>query len=73
MATDRIFELRTYRSTPGNLQALSNRFKDHTIALFEEHGITVTGFWIAPDEDDPTTGGLIYIVDFPSRESAAAS
>jgi hypothetical protein len=73
MADDRIFELRTYRSSPGNLEALSNRFKDHTIALFAEHGISVTGFWVAPDEDDPTTGGLVYICDFPSREAATAS
>jgi NIPSNAP len=73
MANDRTFELRTYRSSPGNLEALSNRFKDHTIGLFAEHGINVTGFWIDPDEDDPTTGGLIYIVDFPSREAAATS
>ena len=58
MANDRTFELRTYRSSPGNLAALSNRFRDHTLSLFAEHGIGVTGFWIAPDEDDATTGHL---------------
>jgi hypothetical protein len=73
MANDRTFELRTYRSSPGNLTALSNRFKDHTIALFTEHGIGVTGFWIAPDEDDPTTGALIYILDYESPEFAASA
>ena len=73
MANDRTFELRTYRSSPGNLAALSNRFKDHTIGLFTEHGIGLIGFWIAPDADDPTTGSLIYILDFDSPQSAATA
>ena len=73
MANDRMFELRTYRSSPGNLQALSSRFRDHVLSLFSEHGISVTGFWIAPDEDDVTTGTIVYICDFPSREAATAA
>lgn len=73
MANDRIFELRTYRSSPGNLQALSDRFRDNTIPLFAEHGIGVTGFWLAPDEADPTTGTLVYICDFANRELADAA
>jgi hypothetical protein len=73
MATDRIFELRTYRSSPGNLGALSNRFRDNTIALFAEHGIGVTGFWIAPDADDETTGTLVYVCEFENQEKADAS
>ena len=73
MATDRIFELRTYRSSPGNLQALSDRFRDNTIALFAEHGIGVTGFWLTPDEADPTTGTLVYICEFDNREVADAA
>jgi hypothetical protein len=70
MATDRTFEVRTYRSAPGKLDALSARFRDHTIGLFDRHGISVTGFFIARDEDDETTGTLIYICDFESREAA---
>jgi hypothetical protein len=73
MASDRIFELRTYRSSPGNLGALSDRFRDNTIALFAEHGIGVTGFWIAPDADDPTTGTLVYVCEFANREVADAA
>jgi hypothetical protein len=73
MANDRIFEVRTYHSSPGNLQALSSRFRDHTVALFAEHGFGVTGLWIAPDEDDATTGTLVYILNFASREAAAAA
>lgn len=73
MANDRIFELRTYRSSPGNLEALSNRFRDKTLPLFAEHGIGVTGFWLAPDTDDATTGTLVYICEFESQELADSS
>ncbi|HWD24166.1 MAG TPA: NIPSNAP family protein [Acidimicrobiales bacterium] len=70
MATDRTFELRTYRSAPGKLEALLSRFRDHTVALFAEHGLGVLGFWTAADVDDPTTGTLVYICFFDSREAA---
>jgi hypothetical protein len=73
MANHRTFELRTYRSSPGNLSALSDRFKNHTIGLFKDHGIGITGFWTAPDADDPTTGALIYILDYESPEFAATA
>ena len=73
MANDRIFELRTYRSSPGNLQALSDRFRDDTIGFFAEHGIAVTGFWLAPDDADQTTGTVVYICEFESREFADAA
>lgn len=52
------FELRTYRATPGNLDRLLARFRDHTIALFAEHGIATIGFWIAASEPDT----LVYLV-----------
>jgi hypothetical protein len=73
MTSTRTFELRTYRSSPGRLAALSARFRDHTMALFAAHEITVEGFWQAQDLDDPSTGSLVYICSFPSREAAAAS
>ncbi|MEC7991131.1 MAG: NIPSNAP family protein, partial [Pseudomonadota bacterium] len=34
-----VYELRTYTSHPGKLEALENRFRNHTMALFEKHGI----------------------------------
>jgi hypothetical protein len=71
--TTRIFELRTYQSSPGRLEALSARFRDHTMALFARHGITVEGFWSAEKENDPTTGTLVYVCSYPSREAAAAA
>jgi len=37
---NRVFELRTYVATKGNLPALNARFKNHTIGLFSKHGMT---------------------------------
>src|SRR3954465_1314227 len=35
----RVFELRTYTASQGNLGALDERFRSHTIKLFEKHGM----------------------------------
>jgi hypothetical protein len=39
---ERVFELRTYTTTPGNLGALHSRFRDHTVSLFAKHGMTTS-------------------------------
>ena len=41
----RTFELRTYYANPGKLEDLHRRFREHTIRLFEKHGMTIVGFW----------------------------
>src|SRR3954451_18647428 len=38
-AGERIFELRTYTTPPDRLEALHARFRDHTMKLFEKHGM----------------------------------
>jgi hypothetical protein len=40
-----IYELRTYEAAPGKLGALNARFRDVTLAYFEQYGIEVVGFW----------------------------
>jgi hypothetical protein len=70
---DRVFELRTYRSAPGKLDALKARFRDHTLGFFADHGIDVAVFLEAADEADPTTGTLVYLCTYPSREAAATA
>jgi hypothetical protein len=40
-----IYELRIYQAVPGRLPALLSRFKDHTLQLWEKHGIRQAGFW----------------------------
>ena len=40
-----IHELRIYTAHPEKMPALVARFRDHTTALFERHGITNVGYW----------------------------
>jgi hypothetical protein len=47
---DRVFELRTYIATPNNLDNLQSRFRDHTVKLFEKHGITNIAYWTVADD-----------------------
>src|SRR5262245_36695388 len=68
-AEDRIFELRTYTSPDGKLENLLARFRNHTIKLFEKHGMQNIGYWVAKDK--PNT--LIYVVGHKSREAATES
>ena len=40
-----IYELRIYDCLPGRLPALLKRFNDHTLAIWERHGIRQAGFF----------------------------
>jgi hypothetical protein len=40
-----IYELRIYRTVPGRLPNLLARFQNHTLKLWEKHGIRQAGFW----------------------------
>ena len=40
-----IYELRIYRAMPGRLPALLSRFQNHTLQIWEKHGIRQAGFW----------------------------
>jgi len=72
-AADRVFELRTYTASPGKLDALNARFRDHTIALFKKHGMEVVGFWEPIDKEAGAGEKLIYLLAHPSREAAQAN
>lgn len=65
-----LLELRTYHATPGKLDALLARFRDHTLKLFEKHGISNVGYWVPVDNEENM---LIYIVAHGGRESRDAS
>ena len=68
-AEPRVFELRTYTTHEGRLPNLNRRFRDHTIKLFEKHGMTNFGYWIPAAK--PNT--LIYLLAHKSQEGAKAS
>jgi hypothetical protein len=40
-----IYEQRLYQATPGKLPALLARFRNHTLKLWERHGIRQAGFF----------------------------
>lgn len=67
----RTFELRTYTPAPDKLDALLTRFRDHTMKLFNKHGMTNIGYWITQEKD----GGqpkLLYILAHPSETEGKA-
>jgi hypothetical protein len=68
--TDRVYEMRTYWSPPGKLDDLHARFRDHTMKLFEKHGMTNVGYWVPIDN---TENKLVYVLSYPSREAAKKS
>ncbi|HEU4391668.1 MAG TPA: NIPSNAP family protein [Blastocatellia bacterium] len=68
----RVFEIRTYTTEEGKLDALNARFRNHTTKLFEKHGMTNIGYWTP--QDPPLAGKtLIYIIAHASRDAAKKS
>jgi hypothetical protein len=65
----RVFEIRTYTTEEGKLDALHARFRNHTTTLFKKHGLTNIGYW-TPADEPLSRNTLIYILAHPSRESA---
>ena len=64
-----VYELRTYTTHPGKLDDLHKRFRDHTMQLFEKHGIKNIGYWVPMDK--PNT--LVYLIAHKSRKAADQS
>ncbi len=66
-------EMRVYDAMPGKLPALHNRFSNHTMRLFERHGIENVAYWT---EVVGTSNRLVYMLGYPSlgdREQGWAS
>ena len=61
-----IYEHRVYEASPGRLQELHDRFRDHALRIFRRHGIKSIGYWTADSGD--YSDRLIYIVAFESAE-----
>jgi hypothetical protein len=69
----RVFELRTYQATPGKLDNLLARFRDHTSALFKKHGMGQFGYFVPTEKKDGAGEKLIYILSHKDKEACAAS
>jgi hypothetical protein len=67
-----VYELRIYHVYEGKLDDLLRRFREHTMKLFEKHGIKNVAYWTPTDE--PLKGKtLVYMLAHPSREAATAN
>lgn len=70
-APDTVYELRIYHAVPGKLEALLARFRDHTVRIFDRHGLKSVAYWTPVDE--PQKGNtLVYILQHPSRAQTEA-
>ncbi len=74
-----VFELRTYTTEAGRLPNLNARFRDHTLKLFEKHGMTNVTYWnLAADQKGAKSklvadNTLIYLLTHKSEDAAKAS
>ena len=68
----RVYELRTYTTLPGRLPALNNRFAEHTLKLFEKHGMKNEMYWV-PTDPKLSENTLIYIISHESEAAAKKS
>lgn len=69
-----VYELRTYTTEEGRLLALHARFKDHTMKLFEKHGMKNVLYFTAIDADGKSADNkLIYLLAHKSQAAAKAS
>lgn len=59
-----IYELKSYKATEGNMDALKKRFTEKTMPIFKRLGIEVTHCW--DNLEDPNT--FTYLARFLSKE-----
>jgi len=71
-ASTGVYELRVYHTAPGKLPELLARFREHTVKIFDRHGMKSIAYWIPLDEPEKSNT-LIYILHHPSREAATAN
>ena len=64
-----VYELRKYYVNPGKEADIHKRFREHTMAIFEKHGMKNIGYF-TPTEKKEGDPELVYIVAHASREQA---
>jgi len=68
----RVFELRTYTAPDGKLEELHKRFRDHTLRIFKNHGMTNVAYF-KPQDAPLSQNTLIYLISHQSRDAAKAN
>ena len=64
-----VYELRTYTAPEGKLGELNSRFRDHTIRIFNKHGMKSV-LYMTPQDAPDSANTLIYVLEHPSRDAA---
>lgn len=73
-APEFVYELRTYTTEEGRLPALNARFRDHTVKLFEKHGMKNVIYLTPIDADGkPIDNKLVYLLAHKSQAAAKDS
>ena len=68
-SSPKVFELRTYTAPEGKLADLHKRFRDHTLRIFQKHGMTNV-VYLSPADAPLSQNTLVYLLSHPSREEA---
>lgn len=68
-----VYELRIYTPAPGKLAALNARFREHTLALFEKHGMRNVAYWNEQPTGAAPEGRVVYVLAYPSRAARDAA
>lgn len=64
-----VYEFRVYHANEGKLDDLLARFRNHTMRIFDKHGMLNVAYWTPID--DPLKGRtLFYVIAHKSREQA---
>ncbi|WP_297819515.1 NIPSNAP family protein [uncultured Paraglaciecola sp.] len=65
----KVYEMRTYHTHDGKLDALHARFRDHTHQIFGRLGMKVVACW-TPTQSPDSENTLIYIIEHNSEQDA---
>ena len=68
----KVFELRTYTAPEGKLSDLHKRFRDHTMRIFQKHGMTNV-IYLSPTDAPLSQNTLVYLLSHQSRAAADKS
>ena len=71
-SSSKVFELRTYTAPEGKLSDLHKRFRDHTMRIFQKHGMTNV-IYLSPTDAPLSQNTLVYLLSHQSREAAKKS
>ncbi len=68
-----LYELRIYTAEKGKLNELHKRFRQHTLGLFEKHGMTNVAYWTPIDNPDEKLYFALSYPNLAARDAAWAA